>query len=49
MERDSIIDPYRDKIAEWVEDSNGKVRADVTHDRLVVMGFTGSERNSHHA
>jgi transposase len=49
VERDSIIDPFRDKIAEWVEESKGKVRADVAHDRLVVMGFAGSDRTTRRA
>lgn len=49
VERDSIIDPYRDKIAEWVEESRGRVRADVVHDRLVVMGYEGSDRTTRRA
>ncbi len=42
--REQIIDPYLDKIEEWVEASNGKVRADVAYDKLVLMGYEGSER-----
>ena len=49
VERDSIIDPYRDKIAEWVEQSSGKIRADIAHDRLVAMGCGGSERTTRRA
>jgi hypothetical protein len=37
---------FADKISEWVERSSGKVRADIVHDRLVVMGYTGSERTT---
>lgn len=39
--RASIIDEFRDKIDELVERSSGKIRADVVHDRLVAMGYTG--------
>jgi len=45
-ERPSKSDGFADKVAEWVERSSGKVRADVVHERLVVMGYTGSERTT---
>ena len=32
------------KIEEWVERSNGKIRADVVFDKLAALGFDGSER-----
>jgi hypothetical protein len=32
-----------------MEANNGKVRADVAHDELVAMGFTGSERTARRA
>jgi hypothetical protein len=35
-----------DKITEWIERSGGKVRADVVHDKLRAMGYTGSERTT---
>jgi transposase len=47
--RGSIIDPFRDKIAEWVTRSNGKVRADVVHAKLTSMGFAGDERTTRRA
>ena len=46
QERPKASDGFADKIAEWVERSNGKVRADIVHDRLVAMGYTGSERTT---
>jgi hypothetical protein len=49
LERPSIIDPYRAKIEELVERSNGKIRADVVHDRLVAMGFEGTDRTTRRA
>jgi len=47
--RDQLIDPFLDKLEEWVEASNGKVRADVAHDKLVAMGYAGSERTTRRA
>ncbi len=47
--RHQIVDPFLDKIEEWVEASHGKVRADVAHDKLVAMGYAGSERTSRRA
>jgi hypothetical protein len=40
------IDDYLDKIEELVVRSNGRVRADVVHQRLAGMGFTGAERTT---
>ena len=37
-------DPYLEKVEEWVDASRGKVRADVAYQKLVGMGFQGSER-----
>jgi Integrase core domain len=45
-ERSTKSDGFADKIAEWVERSNAKVRADVVHERLVAMGYSGSERTT---
>ena len=47
--RPKLIDPFLDKIEEWVDRSEGKVRADVVHERLVAMGFTGNERTTRRA
>jgi len=44
--REAVADAFADKIGEWVERSNGKVRADVVHEKLVTMGYTGSERTT---
>jgi transposase len=41
--------PFDEKIAEWVERSQGKVRADKVHERLVAMGYEGSERTTRRA
>ncbi len=44
VERPKVIDPFLPKIEESVDRSDGKVRADVVFDRLVVVGFAGSAR-----
>lgn len=49
VRRPRLIDPFLPKVEEWMEASKGKVRADVVHDKLVAMGFTGSERTSRRA
>jgi len=45
-ERATKSDGFADKIAEWVDRSSGKVRADVVHERLQAMGYTASERTT---
>jgi hypothetical protein len=40
------IDEYLPKIEEMVEASKGRIRADVVHERLVAMGFSGGERTT---
>src|SRR5450830_489840 len=47
--RAQLIDEYLPKIEEWVERSNGKVRADVAHDKLMGLGYGGSERTTRRA
>src|SRR5262245_17154422 len=48
-QRPMAIDPFLDKVEEWVDRSGGRVRADVVHDKLVAMGFAGSERTTRRA
>jgi transposase len=47
--RARLIDAYLEKVEELVEHSKGKVRADVVHDRLRAMGFSGNERTTRRA
>jgi transposase len=47
--RPRLIDQLLPKIEELVETSEGEIRADVTHERLVAMGFTGDERTTRRA
>ncbi len=49
LARPRLIDELLPKIEEWVEQSKGRIRADVAHEKLLVMGFTGSERSSRRA
>ncbi len=43
------VDGFAEKVEEWVTRSRGKVRADVCHERLVAMGYQGSERTTRRA
>ena len=47
--RKRLIDPFADKVEEWVDRSRGHVRADVVHQRLVAVGFDGDERTTRRA
>lgn len=47
--RPQLIDEFLPKVEEWVERSKGKVRADVAHERLLGLGYTGSERTTRRA
>lgn len=48
-QRPMLIDEYLPKVEEWVERSFGKVRADVAHDKLLALGYKGSERTTRRA
>ncbi len=41
--RPGVIDGFLPKLEELVERSKGKVRADVAHEKIAAMGYTGSE------
>jgi transposase len=43
------VDAFAVKIEEWVERSRGRIRADACHQRLVTMGYMGSERTTRRA
>lgn len=43
------LDVFAAKVEEWVARSQGKVRADVAHQRLLAMGYMGSERTTRRA
>ncbi|WP_374223456.1 IS21 family transposase [Rhodococcus sp. WY5] len=47
--RPRLIDDYLAKIEEWIDRSKGKVRADIVHERLIELGFDGTERTTRRA
>jgi transposase len=47
--RERLIDAYLPKIEEWIERSSGKLRADVAHEKLISLGYEGSERTTRRA
>jgi hypothetical protein len=47
--RDRLIGAFTDKLEEWVDQSNGKVRADICHDKLTALGYAGSDRTTRRA
>jgi hypothetical protein len=44
-----LIDGFLAQMEAWVQQSEGKIRADVVQDRLIALGFTGSERTTRRA
>jgi len=49
VRRRPVVDPFAAKIEEWVERSRGRMRADKAHERLLAMGYRGSERTTRRA
>ena len=49
VHRAQLVDPFLEKIEEWVEKSRGKLRADVAYEKLGAMGYQGSERTARRA
>jgi len=47
--RPKLIDGFLPKVEELVEASKAKIRADKVHERLVAMGFSGTERTTRRA
>jgi hypothetical protein len=47
--RPMLIDEFLPKLEEWMEHSRGKIRADVAHDKLLALGYAGSERTTRRA
>jgi hypothetical protein len=43
------VDAFVEKIEEWVDRARGWIRADVAHQRLLAMGYLGSERTTRRA
>ena len=47
--RPQLVDEYLVKVEESVEQSAGKIRADKAHDKLLALGYAGSERTTRRA
>jgi hypothetical protein len=47
--RPKLIDAFLLKVEELVDQSKGKIRADKVHERLVAMGFSGTEHTTRRA
>ncbi len=47
--RGRVTDPFLPKIEEWVDASKGKIRADKAHDKLLALGYQGSDRSTRRA
>jgi transposase len=47
--RPQLIDEFLPKLEEWMEHSHGKVRADKAHQKLLALGYVGSERTTRRA
>src|SRR6266511_5296806 len=47
--RPQLIDEFLPKLEEWMERSRGKIRGDVVHEKLIALGYEGSERTTRRA
>lgn len=47
--RARMIDDWSDVLEGWVVDSKGKIRGDKAHDKLVALGYTGTDRTTRRA
>jgi transposase len=46
IERAKKTDAFAEKIIEWIDHSQGRIRADRVHEKLEAMGYQGSERTT---
>jgi hypothetical protein len=49
VSRPKLIDDFLPQVEGWMQASQGKIRADVAHKRLLALGFTGSQRTTRRA
>jgi transposase len=47
--RSQLVDEFLPKIEEWIDRSKGRLRADRAHEKLVVLGYAGSQRTTRRA
>src|SRR5215207_7556033 len=46
VRRPRVTDPFLEKIEEWVDASKAKIHADKVHEKLILLGYAGSERST---
>jgi transposase len=46
VSRERVTDPFAEKIVEWIDRSQGRIRADRVHEKLQALGYRGSERTT---
>jgi hypothetical protein len=44
--RRQLIGEFLPKVEEWIDGSSGRLRAAVADDKLLALGFAGSERTT---
>ena len=49
VRRARLIDDWHDLLEGWVADSKGKIRSDKAHERLLALGYTGTDRTTRRA
>jgi transposase len=47
--RSQLIDEFLPKVEEWMEHSKGKIRGDKVHEKLLALGYEGSQRTTRRA
>ena len=47
--RPKLIDEYVPKVAEWMKNTTGKIHAVKAHEKLLALGYRGSERTTRRA
>lgn len=47
--RGRVTDAFLPKIEEWIEAFKGRIRADKAHEKLLTLGYEGSERSTRRA
>ena len=47
--RAKIIDDWNEVLEGWVSESKGKIRGDKAHERLIAMGYVGTDRTTRRA
>ena len=49
VRRARMVDQFLPQVEAWISQSHGKIRADRVHQKLLALGFTGTERTTRRA